>query len=315
MPERVKKHKVSVKPSNERVRDSVEVYIAFLLAFIEFPASSPSIPNRNRRIWECFSFFSFHSPVLRMASNGVILLSFPAGSHAEHSTVRKEDRIVTPKTMGWYLKPASCLPGISAAISSIAWVTPKLRAIPKMLPKRMGARLSTTASCIRQVRIFSRSTGPIEAVREELKDRVEVIPCDSPLKAVTGSNLILMASGAQTPLVTWDMLKPGTTVIGIEGFRDLDPQIGKRADKWYLGYRRPDAHILRSPRLNPGGLLKEGDVSGDMTELLTGKVPGREREDEIIVSTHMGMGAHDVNCALTVYERALEKGIGQKMVF
>ena len=30
--------------------------------------------------------------------------------------------------------------------------------------------------CIRQVRIFSRSTGPIEAVREELKDRVEVIP-------------------------------------------------------------------------------------------------------------------------------------------
>ena len=169
--------------------------------------------------------------------------------------------------------------------------------------------------CIRQVRIFSRSTGPIEAVREELKDRVEVIPCDSPLKAVTGSSLILMPSGAQTPLVAWDMLKPGATVIGIEGFRDLDPQIGKKADKWYLGYCRPDAYILQSPRLNPGGLLKEGDVYGDMTELLTGKVHGREREDEIIVSTHMGMGAHDVNCAMTVYERALETGIGQKMVF
>lgn len=166
---------------------------------------------------------------------------------------------------------------------------------------------------IRQVRLYSRSRGPMEAVREELKDRAEVILCDSPAQAVSGSKLILMASGAQRPLVTWDMLVPGATVIGIEGFRDLDPQIGKRADKWYLGYRRPDAHILKSPGLNPGGLLKEEDVYGDMTELLTGKVCGREREDEIIVSTHMGMGAHDVNCALTVYERALEQGIGQKM--
>ena len=73
----------------------------------------------------------------------------------------------------------------------------------------------------------------------------------------------------------------------------------------------PDAHILRSPKLNPGHLLTESDVFGDMTELLTGKCPGREREDEIIVSTHMGMGAHDVNCAATVYERAREQGLGQ----
>ena len=51
-----------------------------------------------------------------------------------------------------------------------------------------------------------------------------------------------------------------------------------------------------------------------MTELLTGKVPGRESEDEIIVSTHMGMGAHDVNCAEIVYRRALGKGIGQRFV-
>ena len=54
-----------------------------------------------------------------------------------------------------------------------------------------------------------------------------------------------MASGSQTPLVAWDMLKPGATVIGIEGFRDLDPQIGKKADKWYLGYCRPDEMCIR----------------------------------------------------------------------
>ena len=82
---------------------------------------------------------------------------------------------------------------------------------------------------------------------------------------------------------------------------------GMKARK--MGYASGDIKMCIRDR------LKEGDVSGDMTELLTGKVPGREREDEIIVSTHMGMGAHDVNCAMTVYERALETGIGQKMVF
>lgn len=135
----------------------------------------------------------------------------------------------------------------------------------------------------------------------QLAERVEVVLCQSPAEAAAGSNLILMASGAYEPLVTLDMIRPDTTIIGIEGFRDLDPRIGKRAEKWYLGYKRPDAYILKSPNLNPKGFLADADVYGDMTELLTGRVAGREREDEIIVSTHMGMGAHDVNCAAVVY--------------
>ena len=164
---------------------------------------------------------------------------------------------------------------------------------------------------LRQIRLFNRSRQPMEEVRQQLSGQVEVVLCDTPEMAVEGSRLILMASGARTPLVTREMLRPGTTIIGIEGFRDLDPQIGKTADKWYLGYKQPDTHILESSVLNPGGQLTMEDVFGDMTELLTGKIPGREREDEIIVSTHMGMGAHDVSCAATVYQRAKEQNAGQ----
>lgn len=164
---------------------------------------------------------------------------------------------------------------------------------------------------LRQIRLFSRSRAPMEAVRRQYDSRVEVVLCATPEEALAGSNLVLMASGAQQSLLSAEQIRPGTTVIGIEGFRDLDPRLGKRADKWYLGYRVPDAHILQSPTLNPGHLLTEADVFGDMTQLLTGQIPGREREDEIIVSTHMGMGAHDVNCAATVYERAKDQGRGQ----
>lgn len=164
---------------------------------------------------------------------------------------------------------------------------------------------------LKRIRLFSRSRPPMEAVQRQYAEQVEVVLCDTPEETLAGSNLVLMASGAQSQMFPAELIRPGTTIIGIEGFRDLDPRLGKRAEKWYLGYRVPDAHILRSPKLNPGHLLTEADVFGDMTELLTGKVPGREREDEIIVSTHMGMGAHDVNCATTVYERAKAQGIGQ----
>ena len=167
---------------------------------------------------------------------------------------------------------------------------------------------------LRQLRLFNRSRAPMEQVKRELSGRLEVVVCDTPAQAAEGSSLILMASGAETPLLTLDLIRPGTTIIGIEGFRDMDPRIGRLADKYYLGYREPDAYILRSPKLNPGGLLTWDDVFGDMTEVLTGKVPGREHEDEIIVSTHMGMGAHDVNCAVTVYERAKERGMGQTLL-
>lgn len=166
---------------------------------------------------------------------------------------------------------------------------------------------------LRQLRLFNRSRQPMEEVQKRLSGRLEVVICDTPEETVTGSNLILMASGAQKKLLSAELVRPGTTVIGIEGFRDLDPKLGKAADKWYLGYKVPDQDILQSPQLNPGGALTMDDVFGDMTELLTGKVPGRERENEIIVSTHMGMGAHDVNCAATVYQRALKRGMGQEL--
>ena len=167
---------------------------------------------------------------------------------------------------------------------------------------------------IRQVRLYNRSRAPMEEVRKQYEGRAEVVICDTPAQAVEDSRLILMASGAHEPLLKVDMVKPGTTVIGIEGFRDIEPALCKTADKWYLGYRRPDQDIINSPHLNPAGFVKNDYVFGDMTELLTGKVPGRESESEIIVSTHMGMGAHDVNCAEIVYRRALEKGIGQRFV-
>ena len=100
IPESVKKHKISVNPKKESVSESVEVRRAFFLAFNAFPASSPSNPKSNVSILDCLFFFKHSSPVLRIASSGVILLSFLAGSHAENRTVTIEDAKANASTSG-----------------------------------------------------------------------------------------------------------------------------------------------------------------------------------------------------------------------
>ena len=162
---------------------------------------------------------------------------------------------------------------------------------------------------IRQVRIFSRSIAPIQQMREAYRGRAEIVRCASAEDALMGSSLILMASGAMQPLLTADMLEDGMTIVGLEGFRDLDPEISRKA-KWYLGCRQSDIDIINDPELNPDGTLSMDDVFGDLTEVLTGKIAGPETPSETIVSTHMGTGAHDLSCAHLVYQRARKQGLG-----
>lgn len=166
---------------------------------------------------------------------------------------------------------------------------------------------------IRQVRVFSRSSGPIQQVRDAYRDRAEIVGCATSQEALEGSLLVLLASGAVKPLLTADQLKPGMTIIGMEGFRDMDSEISRKA-KWLLGYRPPDMDIIEDPELDPDGTLSIDDVFGDMTEVLAGKCPGREDPSEIIVSTHMGMGAHDLNCAYLAYLRAKEQNRGVSLL-
>ena len=56
--------------------------------------------------------------------------------------------------------------------------------------------------------------------------------------------------------------------------------------------------------------LSLDQVYADMGDIVTGKLPGRVNDDEIIVYTHMGMGALDIAVGDLIYRRAVEQGVG-----
>ena len=135
--------------------------------------------------------------------------------------------------------------------------------------------------------------------------------CGTPQEAVSGSDIVLTCSSSREILVESRWIERGMTLISINAFNDLSPEVTKLADKWVLGVYGEDTHnILKNPDMSHQVLLDRDRVHADIPEILSGKKAGRERDDEIILYSHMGMGAFDVACAEIAYRRAKEQSIG-----
>ncbi|TRZ96344.1 MAG: ornithine cyclodeaminase family protein [Dehalococcoidia bacterium] len=144
---------------------------------------------------------------------------------------------------------------------------------------------------------------------------LEIISTKSAKEAVEEADIVCIITTAQKPVVLEPWISPGCFVSGLMGFLDLDPMLSKKADKWVLGDMSSDGHHLIDLR-GDGKVpmeLSRDDVYGDMGEIVTGAKPGRENEQERIVYTHIGMGAHDLMLANEIYKRAKERGIGTRI--
>jgi alanine dehydrogenase len=58
------------------------------------------------------------------------------------------------------------------------------------------------------------------------------------------------------------------------------------------------------------GVMRRGDVRAELSDVVAGRVVGRESPDEIVVFDSTGTALQDVAAAVLVYQRARAKGIG-----
>ena len=134
----------------------------------------------------------------------------------------------------------------------------------------------------------------------------------SPKEAVDGSDIVLMATSAQEPVVFEPWIPESCFVVALYSFFDLDPALSKKADKWVIGSRTSDSHriVERTEYGKKKVMLSWDDVYADMGEIVIGKKPGRESDKERILYTHLGMGAHDIAVAKVAYDKARKGGLG-----
>ena len=174
---------------------------------------------------------------------------------------------------------------------------------------RMNARAICKVLPIEELRVADLYPQAAQAYAEEMSAElgIRVIPCESNEQACRGADVIVTVTIADEPLVRKEWLKPGSTVLSLGSFQELDEQIPLTCDKLVVDSWAQNSHRGELLKLVKSGRITRERVHAEMPDIVVGRASGREREDEIICGCIIGMGSTDIGTAGAVYRKYFEK--------
>ncbi len=132
-------------------------------------------------------------------------------------------------------------------------------------------------------------------------------------RATDEADIIVTATSAQAPLLKAQWMKPGAFYSHVGGWED-EYAVAKACDKIVCDDWETVKHRTQTlSRMYKDGELTDADVHGNLVDLITGKVPGRESPDERIYFNAVGLAYVDVAIAIAMYHRASDAGMGQNL--
>lgn len=143
---------------------------------------------------------------------------------------------------------------------------------------------------------------------------VSVTVAASSHEAVADADIIVTATTSQKPVISGVYLKKGVHINGVGSFtpqmQEIDEDTVRLAQKVVADSKEAvlaEAGDLIIP-LNKG--LLDPDAVVEIGDIVSGRKPGRENDDEITFFKTVGMALLDVAVGNLVYRKAVEKGLG-----
>lgn len=134
-------------------------------------------------------------------------------------------------------------------------------------------------------------------------------------ECIDDADLIITVTPSAVPVFDGAKVKPGATVSAVGTYEphkhELDSGLLPRAAKIVCDWK--DAVLSESGDLLipiAEGLICKEDIFGNLGDILSGKLPGRENDEEIIVYETVGIAMQDLAAAKAIYDKALAKGAG-----
>jgi len=140
---------------------------------------------------------------------------------------------------------------------------------------------------------------------------LKVVGVDSPKEAVVASDIIVTAGPIlknPNPVIEAEWLKPGSFACPIDFDSYFKPEAFFAADKLYT-----DDLAQQHYYKQVGYFQKTHQVDGDLGEIVVGQKPARQDDSERIISINLGLALEDIAVGIKIYQRAIERGIGQKL--
>lgn len=132
-------------------------------------------------------------------------------------------------------------------------------------------------------------------------------------RATRDADIIVTATSAQAPLLKAAWMKPGSFYSHVGGWED-EYAVAKQCDKIVCDDWETVKHRTQTlSRMYKDGELTDDDIHGDIGDLITGKLVGRQSPEERTYFNAVGLAYVDVAIAIAMYERGMEAGMGQNL--
>ncbi len=215
--------------------------------------------------------------------------------------------------------------GSAAAVSAKHLARPDSRVLAIVGAGNMAEGTLATCNEVfpwREVRVWSRSQATLDEfvrTQQPLYERFELKPSTNLEEVVRGADVVVTVTPARGAIVADEWISEGTHVAALgadkEGDQELDPRILQRARIYVDDIRqcRTDGEINVPLR---EGRISEGDVVGEIGDVVVGKVEGRTSDADVTVFDSTGIALQDSATVPLEYERALAAGVGveKKMI-
>ena len=207
---------------------------------------------------------------------------------------------------------------------------------PGVMGKTSLAAIVAASPGIQEVKVKGRSRKSLDAFIEYAREKYPEIPVIRPVETVEelvrDTDIISFANSGTTdpstyPLVKGEWIKPGALIIGVSCF-ELDAKFMAQECKivvdntalyeaWAEEFPYPTFganNIIGSKFTDMihDGMIEKKDMY-DLGDIIYGKRPGRESENQIVIFSVGGMPVEDVAWGKRCYEKALELGLGQSL--
>ena len=151
---------------------------------------------------------------------------------------------------------------------------------------------------------------------DEIADEygVKTRVAENPESVVKYSDILITATTSVKPVLDGNWLKKGVHIVSIgyinKDSRELDDNTFKRAEKVYVDSKDAiSSGDIRIPLEK--GVLDRKKIKGEISQLIVGKIKGRESENEITVFKSVGTALLDAAMAYSIYRKASEMNAGK----
>ncbi|WP_164019187.1 ornithine cyclodeaminase family protein [Pyxidicoccus trucidator] len=135
------------------------------------------------------------------------------------------------------------------------------------------------------------------------------------VQEASGADIVCTSTPVRSPIVKREWLKPGAHInaMGADapGKQELDARI-LTDGRVFIDDTEQATHSGEVNVPLHDGLFKEEQLAGTLGEVVAGKKPGRTG-DEITIFDSTGLALQDVALARTLYDVALQRGVGQQL--